>query len=108
MYVSEANDVTYFDYFGVEDIPKEIKTFIGRSSSIKTNIFRIQGYDPITCGYFCIGFIDFLLPGKTLIEYTNLFLPNVLKKYDDIIKVFYLVMFKNGNSHEIYPICIQI
>ena len=90
LYVSEANDITYFDYFGVEDIPKEIKTFIGRSSSIKTNIFRIQEYDPITCGYFCIGFIDFMLPGKTLIEYTNLFLPNILKKYDDIILKYFI------------------
>ena len=36
------NDVTYFDSFGVEHIPKEIKAFIGRSLPITTNIFRIQ------------------------------------------------------------------
>ena len=36
------------------------------------------------CGYFCIGFIDFMLAGKTLVEYTNLFSPNNLKKNDDI------------------------
>ena len=48
------NDVTYFDSFGVEHIPKEIKTFINRSFSVTTNIFRIQAYDPIMCGYFCI------------------------------------------------------
>ena len=35
------------------------------------------------CGYFCIGFIDFMLARKTLTEYTNLFSPN--KKNDDII-----------------------
>ena len=64
---------TYFDFFGVEHIPKEIKTFIGRSLSITTNIFRVQAYDSIMCGYFCIGFIDFMLAGKTLTEYTNLF-----------------------------------
>ena len=40
LYVQNYN-VTYFDSFGVEDIPKEIKTFIGRSSLITTNIFRI-------------------------------------------------------------------
>ena len=55
------DDVTYFDSFGVEHIPKEIKAFINRSLSITTNIFRIQAYDLIMCRYFCIGFIDFLL-----------------------------------------------
>ena len=69
------NDVTYFDSFGVEHIPKEIKTFIG-NKIIKTNFFRIQVYDSIMCGYFCIGFIDFMLAGKTLTEFTNLFSPN--------------------------------
>ena len=42
----QNNYVTYFDSFGVEDIPKEIKTFIG-NKNIKTNIFRIQVYDSI-------------------------------------------------------------
>ena len=65
-----------FDAFGVEDIPKEIKAFIDRSLSIKTNIFRIQAYDSIMCGYFCIGFTDFMLREKTLTEFTNLFFPN--------------------------------
>ena len=74
--VGAANDVTYFESFGVEQIPKEIKTFIDRPSSIKTNIFRIKAYDSIMCGYFCIGFIDFMLAGKTLTEFTNLFSPN--------------------------------
>ena len=76
----QNNDVTYFDSFGVEHIPKEIKTFIG-NKNIKTNIFRIQAYDSIMCRYFCIEFIDFMLAEKTLIEFTNLFSPNnFLKK----------------------------
>ena len=70
------NNVTYFDSFDVEHIPREIKAFIDRSLSITTNIFRIQAYDSIMCGYFCIGFIDFMLAGKTLTEFTNLFSPN--------------------------------
>ena len=77
------NNVTYFDSFGVEQIPKEIKAFINHTFSsashdknITTNIFRIQAYDSIMCGYFCIGFIDYMLAGKTLTEYTNLFSPN--------------------------------
>ena len=65
----QNNDVTYFDSFGVEHIPKEIRTFIG-NKNIKTNIFRIQAYDSIMCRYFCIGFIDFMLAGKTLTEFT--------------------------------------
>ena len=71
----QNNDVPYFNSFGVEHIPKEIRTFIG-NKNIKTNIFRIQAYDSIMCGYFCIGFIDFMLAGKTLTEFTNLFSPN--------------------------------
>ena len=66
------NDVTYFDSFGVEHIPKEIKTFID-NKIIKTNIFRIQADDSIMCGYFRIGFIDFMLVGKTLTDFANLF-----------------------------------
>ena len=61
----QNNDVTYFDSFGVESIPKEIITFIG-NKNIKTNIFWIQAYDSIMFGYFCIGLIDFMLAGKTL------------------------------------------
>ena len=53
------NNVIYFDSFGVEHIPQEIKAFIG-NKNIKTNIFRIQAYDSIMCGYFCTGFIDFM------------------------------------------------
>ena len=85
-----TNDVTYFDSFGVEHIPKEIKAFIGRSLSITTNIFRIEAYGSIMCGYFCIGFIDFMLAGKTLTEYTNLFSPNNFKKNDDIILNYFM------------------
>ena len=66
------NNVTYFDIFGVEHIRKEIKTFIN-NKNMKTNIFRIQAHNSVMCGHFCIGFIDFLLAGKTLTEYTNLF-----------------------------------
>ena len=68
-----------FDSFGLENITKEIKIFIS-NKNIKTNIFRIQAYDSIMCGYFCIGFIDFMLAGKTLTEFTNLFSPNNFKK----------------------------
>ena len=80
----QNNKVTYFRSFGVEHIPKEIKAFINKKN-IKTNIFRIQAYDSIMCGYFCIGFIDFMLAGTTLTEFTNLFSRYNFKKNDDII-----------------------
>ena len=76
--------VIYFDSFGVEHIPKEIMKFIGRKKII-INIYRIQAYDSIMCGYFCIGFINFMFNGKSLTDYTNLFSPNDFNKNDDII-----------------------
>ena len=73
------------DSFGVEHIPKEIMKFIGNKKDIKTNIFRLQAYDSIMCGYFCIEFIDFMLDGKSLVDFTNLFSPHDFKKNDKII-----------------------
>ena len=90
------NNVTYFDSFGVEHIPKEIIKFIDRSLikgfTITTSIYRIQACHSVICGYFCIGFIDLMLKGKSLADFTNLFSPNNLNKNDDII----LNYFKNG------------
>ena len=83
------NDVTYFDSFGVEQILKEIKKFV-KNRNIKINIFRIQANDSVICGHFCIGFIDFMLKGKTLTEFTNLFSSNKFKKNDDIILKYFM------------------
>ena len=58
---------------------------------MKINIFRVQEDNSIVCGYFCIGFIDFMLAGKKLTYYTNLFSSYDFKKNDNII-LFY---FKN-------------
>ena len=77
-------DVIFFNSFGVEHVSKEIKKFIGNKNII-TNIYRIQAYDSITCGYFCIGFIDSMLKRKRLPNYTNLFSPNKYEKNDKII-----------------------
>ena len=75
----------YFDSFGIEHIPKEIKHAIG-NKEIKANIFRIHAYDSIMCGYYCVEFINYMLEGKTLLDYTNLFSPYDFKKNDQIIK----------------------
>ena len=86
----QNNDVTYFDSFEVEHIPKEIRTFIG-NKNIKTNISRIQAYDSIKCGYFCIEFVDFMIARKTLTDFTNSFSPNNFKRNDDIILKYFIV-----------------
>ena len=87
------NKIVYFDSFGVEYIPNEIKEFI-RNKNIKANIFRVQEDNSIMCGYFCIGFIDFMLAGKKLNDYTNLFSPHYFKTNDNII----LSYFKNEGN----------
>ena len=66
----------------------ELKKFIG-NKAIATNIYKIQAYDSIMCGYFCIGFIDFMLKGKSLLEYTNSFSPNEYKKNDKIMLKYF-------------------
>ena len=83
LYVNNKT-VTYFDSFRIEHIPKEVKKFMG-NRNIVINICRIQNYDSIMCGYFCIEFIDYMFLGKSLTNYTNLFSPNNYKKNDDII-----------------------
>ena len=80
----KRNEIVYFDSFGVEHVPEEIKEFIG-NKNIKAKIFRVQANDSIMCGYFCIGFIDFMLVGKNPTDFTSLFTPFDFKKNDDII-----------------------
>ena len=87
LYVN-GKKVTYFDCFGVEHILKESRKFIGNKNII-INIYRIQAYDSVMCGYFCIGFIDFMLKGKSLLQYTRLFSPNEYKKNDKIMLKYF-------------------
>ena len=83
------NEVIYFDSFAVEHVPKEIKRFIEHKNTHKKNIFRIQADNSIMCGYFCIGFMDFMFAGKRLIDFSSLFSPYVFKKNDDIILSYF-------------------
>ena len=57
------NNIIYFESFGVEHIPKEIKIFIG-NKNIQTNIFRIQAYDSVMCGYFVLDLLILYLKVK--------------------------------------------
>ena len=88
LYVNNKTAI-YFDSFGIEHIPEEIKVLMG-DKDIIASIYIIQGYDSIMCGYFCIGFINYIFKGKNLTDYTNLFSPNNFKKNDDIILSYFL------------------
>ena len=63
-------NIIILESFGVENIPKEIKSFTGKKYII-TNIYRMQAYDLIMCRYICIVFINFMLKGKSLLDYTS-------------------------------------
>ena len=58
---------------------KRLKNLLGVNTQ-KKNTFRIQANNSITCEYFCIGLIDFMLAGKTLIDSTSLFSPYDFEK----------------------------
>ena len=90
LYVNNKT-VTYFDSFGVEHVPKEIKKFINNKNII-ANIFRIQAYDSVMCGYFCIGFIKYMFMRKSLTDYTIIFSPTVFSN-DDIKFIYYLFIY---------------
>ena len=70
---------------------EKLKRVIG-NKNITTNIYRIQAYDSIMCGHFCIGFINFLLKDKTLLDYTNLFSPNEQERNDKITLKYLIII----------------
>ena len=83
----------YFDSFGIEYVPQEILDKI-KDKSISHNIFRIQDDNSILCGFYCIAFMEYMIVGKTLLDYMNLFSPNDYKKNDKIIYKY----FKDKNG----------
>ena len=85
---SNRSEIIYFDSFGVEHVPEKIKEFVGNKNII-ANIFRVQANNSIICGYFCIGFIDFMQAGKKLTDSTGLFSPYDFKKNDNIILSYF-------------------
>ena len=105
LYISN-NDVIYLGSNALDYFSKSAKKFIGNKNIqanifriqtknvitvMQKNIFRIQAKNSIMCSYFCIWFIDFMLAGKTVIDYTILLSPYKFEKDDKII----LIYFKN-------------
>ena len=64
-FIFNRKKIVYFTSFGADHVPEEIQEFIG-NKNIKNNIFRVQANDSLMGGYFCIGFIDFMLAGKKI------------------------------------------
>ena len=65
-----------------------MKEFVG-NKNIEANIFRVEANNSVICGYFCIGFIDFILAGKKLTDFTSLFSPHDFDKYGNRILSYF-------------------
>ena len=83
LFYVNGNTATYFNRFKAEHIPEEMKAFIDNKNII-ANIYRAEAYDSIMYGYFCNGFIDSFFKGKTLTDFTNLFLAHNFKSNDKV------------------------
>ena len=88
LYFVNRSEIVYFDSFGVEHVPEGINEFVGNKNII-TNIFRVQANNSVICGYFCIGFIDFMLAGEKLTDVTSMFSPHDFKKNGNIILSYF-------------------
>ena len=96
----------HFNSFGVAHIPKKIWNLI-ENKNIVTNIYRIKAYNSIMCGYFCIGFIDFMLKGESLLDYTNLFSPNDYEKNNKIILKYFQWLKRSANYIASFAVSIE-
>ena len=84
----DRNAAVYFDSYGTEYIPLGILNKI-RGKSITHNIFRIQEDESVMRGFYCMTFIEYVLPEKTLSDYTTLFSPNDYKRNDKVIYKYF-------------------
>ena len=84
----DRNTALYFDSFGIKYIPQEVLNKI-KDKSIIHNIFRIQDNESIMWEFYCIAFIEYMLSGKTLLDYTNLLPLNNYKKNEKTIYKYF-------------------
>ena len=70
--VNSSYNTVYFDSFGVEHIPKQLKKLIGNKNIIFIFIEYDNVWDMIMCGCLSIEFINFMLKGKGLLDYKNM------------------------------------
>ena len=67
---------------------KKLTNFI-ENKNVIANIFRVLANDSVMCGYFCIGFFDFMAAGKKLTDFTSLFSPYDFENNDDLILSYF-------------------
>ena len=87
-FICNKSEIVYFDSFGVEHVPEDIKEII-ENKTIIANISRVQANNSVMCGYFCIRFIDFMLAGKKLTDFTSMFSPYDFEENDHIILSYF-------------------
>ena len=95
----DKNTAVQFDSFGIEYIPQEVLSKI-KDASITHNICRIQDNESIMCGFYCITFTEYMLPGKALLGYTNLFSLNNYKKNGKTIYKYFKDKYSSKASLE--------
>ena len=81
----KANNIVYFDSFGVEHVPKEFKKPWEAKILYQISI----EYRHAIRQYFWTDFIDFMLKDKSLVDYTNLFSPHDYEKIEKIIQKYF-------------------
>ena len=78
------SEIVYFNSFAVEHVPEEMKEFIW-NKNVKANIFGLQANNSVMCGYFCTGFIYFMLVSKKVTDFPSLF---SLRDFDKSSELF--------------------
>ena len=84
----DRNTAVYFDSFGTEYI-SQVEVNKIKDKSITNNIFRIKVNESIMCRSYSIAFIEYILAGKTFLDYTNLFSLNDNKSNDKVIYMYF-------------------
>ena len=101
MLLIHKNVAVCFDSFGIEYNPLEVlnKT---RDKSITHHIFRTKDNESIMCRFYCITFIKYMLAGRTLLDYTNLFSSNDYKKNDKIIYKYFKDIYDRRSKSQVW------
>ena len=86
------NEAVYFDSLEIEYIPQKVLKKI-KCKSITRNIFRIQSNVSIIS-----TFIEYMISGKTLLDYTNLFTLFDYQKNDKTIYKYFQEKFAKGKG----------
>ena len=75
----DRNTAVFFDSFGIKYISQEVLNKV-KDKLITHNIFRIPDMRGFICGFYCTAYVEYMLSGKFLLDYTNFFSPNGYKK----------------------------